>query len=86
MSEQHGPTGPENWAPVQGCIRALAERLEKGDPDGLVDMDRVLKVAEVVSQDAEPMALAGIMALILSPYCGEKYHEYADRLREAVSG
>ncbi|KQW13559.1 hypothetical protein [Streptomyces sp. Root369] len=78
--------GLEKWEPVQVRIVALADRLEQNDPDGTVDVGQVLEVAEHVSLEAEPLVLARIMTLILSPYEGETYREYAARLREAVTG
>ncbi|MFI2434705.1 hypothetical protein [Streptomyces sp. NPDC018693] len=83
MSEYDETVPP--FEPVRDAMLAVADRLEKNDPDESADMNNVLEVADFVTEGADQSVLAGMIALILTPDAGETNRQYAARLRAEVS-
>ncbi|MFF5968198.1 hypothetical protein ACFY64_31645 [Streptomyces collinus] len=82
MSEYDETTPP--FEPVKAAVCAVADRLEKNDPDGPAVLGNVMEIAEFVTRDNKG-ALAGFIAFALIPNKGETNRQYAARLREEVS-
>ncbi|MFF0092747.1 hypothetical protein ACFYSF_22680 [Streptomyces canus] len=83
MTEYDETTPP--FEPVADALRAVADRLERNDPDGPATLDVVMEVAEFVTKDADQSVLAGMYAFVLTPDRGETNRQYAARLRAEVA-